>query len=130
VNKQQIIAPLIAILAAIVIVGIPTALTIGRKNRHFYLRARSEEIGRSLIKETNSVFLTAVGEELSSKLLTFLDSTAHVEKVLVEDGSATSQVWLANERREQIVIRLKQDEFDKFSIVGFWFPSSTRAEPH
>ena len=128
-NKQQIILPL----AAILIVALVGGIIHGRNQARGYVRARSEEIGRSLIRETNSAFVVEIGPSLRSKLSEFLSSPAKVEDVLfgdeespIGDGSASSRLHLVNDRHEHLVIRLREDsKQNKFHILGFWTPQDS-----
>jgi hypothetical protein len=131
VNKKQILLPLAAILIAAALVAIKR----GRDLHNVYLLAKTEEIGRDLIHETNSPLVVVIGPNLQVRLRAVLSSPTTIERVEIGDepeigdGRADSRLYLVNHRMERIGIRLRQDpKSDQFHVLGFWTPRVPEAK--
>jgi hypothetical protein len=126
-NKWQIICPLVAMLAVLVVFG---AIGVRNRSRDYqsYAVGMAGSIGDELIRSTNSEHLSKIGAPLQQRLSLLLTSKTHVANALykdapppVGDGSACSRVILINEHGDGLGIRFRYStNVDCFEIAGYW----------
>jgi hypothetical protein len=136
-NKWQIICPLAAILAALLIVG-----TIQGRNEHrFFISSATTSIGDDLIARTNSPALVARPDDdlillhLQKRLSELHSSPLHIAAVLLGDeprpagdGSACSRLVLTNEVADGVLLRLGQGKTaGTFEVLGYLKVSDFRS---
>jgi hypothetical protein len=122
-NKWQIICPVVALLIAMLTIGI-----IHERGEHRgFIRVASHSIGDGLIAATNSSHLVRVSPELQARLSELLAARTHLACVLLGDepppmgdGSACSRVVFTNDAGQGLLIRLRQaDQPGLFQVLGF-----------
>jgi hypothetical protein len=129
VNKYQVILPLAAILA----VALVATIVHGRNQARGFVQAKTREIGQDLIRLTNSQHVIELGHTLEAQLAAFLGSPTRIAAVLrgdedspIGDDTASSRLYLENERQQRLIIRLRKDSAsEEFHILGFWTPDKT-----
>ncbi len=102
----------------------------GCKGRQDSVMAQCHEIGRDLITFTNSTRLSGIQPTLQRRLAQFLTAPTRVEAVQLGDEprppgdmKATARVFLVNDRKERLGIRVQKEfKSEKYRVVGFWVP--------
>jgi hypothetical protein len=122
-NKWQIICPVVAMIIAVMTIGVIT----GGSERRSFIGMASRSIGQDLIHATNSSHLVRVGPDLQERLAGLLGLPTHISTVLFGDepppngnGGACSRLVLTNTAGQGVLIRLQQaDNPGMFRILGF-----------
>ena len=126
-NKQQIIAPLVAM--AIFALGAGVIFT--RNQSRSFLHMRAQIVGRELVTTTNSASISSMGQGLRVQLEQLLASPATVDSVElgdepmpIGDGRASVRVFLKKQDGVRLAIRLQLDPDSRaFRVLGFWRPA-------
>jgi len=125
-NKQQIIAPLVA-MAIVAIVGL---FIFTRNQSRGFLLAGASTVGSELISTTNSPHLRLIAPELHGRLVDLLGSPTTVASVVlgdepspIGDGRASVRLFLQNQVKVRLGIRLRWNADNRqFDVLGFWTP--------
>jgi hypothetical protein len=115
---------------ALVLIGLGVTFWRQGKEESGGVLRQCEQIGRDLLAHTNSARLSSIQPTLQRKLAVFLSAPARVEAVRLgdeprpaEDMKATARVFLVNDRKERLGIRVQKEyRSEKYRVVGFWAP--------
>jgi hypothetical protein len=121
-NKQQIIAPLVAMALCVIIFGLVIFPNLPRHPEQKLL-ATASLVGRDLVSKTNSDLLTSIGPALKSDLNDFLGAPVKrtfVRNTVSDQGKPTALVTLVNDSERLLLITLRwESKLAKFEIVSY-----------
>lgn len=128
-SKAKII---IGLVGALILIGLGMVFWERGKDDAALVTSQCEQIGRDLLARTNSPGLSSIQPTLQRKLAMFLSAPARIEAVRLgdetrpaEDMKATARVYLVNDRKERLGIRVQKEyRSEKYRVVGFWVPSA------
>ena len=123
-NKQQIIAPLVA-MGIVALVGV---FLFSRNQSRGLLRARTYNVANEIISTTNSSSIHTIGPDLHATLVELLGSPTSIVKVPlgdesypIGDGRASVRLFLKNDAGKHIGIRLLWNaDINQFDVLGYW----------
>ena len=118
-NKQQIIAPLVAMALVAIVLGI----FYSRGHHSQDLLATASIVGHDLASNTNSKLLTPIEGEMKSALNEFLAAPVTrttVRPEVSDQGKPTIAVTLVNDANRMFIITLRWEaKLRKFAPVSF-----------